>query len=160
MAVPAGVNIATITSILTRTTIAFSAPPHSPATLMFRLLLLSLLPSVLAFQSPAVKRRSSIVLRQQTSQDSNGGNWNPLKEFSDILNNFDDVIDDFMNKRMGNGEVFYGKRKYKPSGRLNTDGYYNGMGLSDKVSIDISRARKEEFLEMKRQREEAKRKNK
>ena len=40
--------------------------------------------------------------------------WNPFKEVSDMMNNFDDVIDDFLNKRMGNGEIFYGQRKYKP----------------------------------------------
>jgi hypothetical protein len=62
----------------------------------------------------------------------------------------DDVIDDFMFKKMGNGEVFYGKRKINPSGRENTEGTYNGMGISDKVKIDESRQRKEEYLEERR----------
>jgi hypothetical protein len=60
------------------------------------------------------------------------------------------VIDDFMFKKMGNGEVFYGKRKTNPSGRDNTEGSYNGMGMSDKVKIDQSRERKEEYLEERR----------
>lgn len=77
---------------------------------------------------------------------------NPFKEAIDMFSNFDDVIDDFFYKRMGNGEVFYGKRKYKPSG--NVEGEYNGMGLTDKLKIDISRERKAQFLEEKRRREE------
>lgn len=77
---------------------------------------------------------------------------NPFKEAADMFANFDDVIDDFFYKRMGNGEQFYGKRKYKPSG--NVEGSYNGMGLTDKLKIDISRQRKEQYLEEKRQREE------
>jgi hypothetical protein len=76
--------------------------------------------------------------------------FNPLKDFSDMMTNMDSVIDDFMNKRMGNGEVFYGKRKYKPSGRENTEGSYNGMGLSDKLRIDVTREQKEAFLEERR----------
>lgn len=50
------------------------------------------------------------------------------------------------------GEVFYGKRKYKPSGRPNTEGEYNGMGLTDKTRIDITRAYKEEMMEERRRR--------
>ena len=71
-----------------------------------------------------------------------------------MLASLDDVIDDFFNRRMGNGEVFYGKRKYKPSGRPNTEGYYNGMGISDKTKIDVARARKEQMLEAKMRRME------
>lgn len=71
-----------------------------------------------------------------------------------MMSNFDDVIDDFLNKRMGNGEIFYGQRKYKPSGRENTTGRYTGMGMSDKVKIDIAREYKEEQMEMRRLREQ------
>ncbi|KAL7559137.1 hypothetical protein ACA910_010217 [Epithemia clementina (nom. ined.)] len=85
-----------------------------------------------------------------------GWTANPFKEFSDMISSWDDVIDDFMNKRMGNGELFYGQRKYKPSGRENTQGNYNGMGLSDSVRIDIARERKEDYLAMKRAQEEKK----
>ena len=74
-----------------------------------------------------------------------GTGFNPLKELSDMFNSFDDVIDDFMNKRMGNGEVFYGKRKYRPSGKVNTDGKYNGMGMTDKARIDAARQIKEDL---------------
>ena len=45
------------------------------------------------------------------------------------LSAVDDAVDDFMSKRMGNGEVFYGQRRYKPSGRPNTSGKYNGMDV-------------------------------
>jgi hypothetical protein len=44
---------------------------------------------------------------------------------------------------MGNGEVFYGKRKYKPSGRVDTE--YNGGGFSDWRKIEAAR----EFREMR-----------
>jgi hypothetical protein len=52
----------------------------------------------------------------------------------EIWDNMDAIVDDFMNKRMGNGELFYGKRKFKPSGKI--DGSYNGFGLSDKGRIE------------------------
>jgi hypothetical protein len=81
-------------------------------------------------------------------------NWdfpNPFKEVAEIFSNWDDVIDDFMFKRMGNGEVFYGKRKYKPSNRPNTDGKYSGMGMTDKMRIDIAREKKEERMERRNQ---------
>ena len=68
-----------------------------------------------------------------------------FQEIGDMFANMDDVMDDFFMKRMGNGEQFYGKRKFKPSGKV--EGGYNGMGLSDKLRIDIARVRKEEFLE-------------
>jgi len=83
---------------------------------------------------------------------------NPLSELGDMFQNLDDIIDDFFNKRMGQGEVFYGQRRYKPSNRPNTQGKYNGMGISDKARIDFVRARKEERMEMlriKREREQA-----
>ena len=70
--------------------------------------------------------------------------------FAEFLGNMDAAIDDFMNKRMGNGEVFYGKRKYKPSGRFTGD--YNGMGLSDKLRIDQTREMREEYLEEREER--------
>lgn len=79
---------------------------------------------------------------------------NPLQEISDMFASFDDVVDDFMNKRMGNGEVFYGQRKYKPSGRENTEGSYNGAGMSDKLKIDIANEQRAEMLARKRMREE------
>jgi hypothetical protein len=66
-----------------------------------------------------------------------------------MFQNFDDVVDDFVYKRMGAGEQWYGKRKYNPSGRV--DGDYNGMGRSDYFRIEIARVQKEE-MEKKRQR--------
>lgn len=84
------------------------------------------------------------------------GSWisknNPLKGIVDMIANMDDVIDDFMCKRMGNGEVFYGKRKFNPSGKV--DGVYNGMGMSDKTRIDITREYKEIVMEERRRRAE------
>lgn len=77
--------------------------------------------------------------------------FQPLK---DMMENLDDIIDDFMAKRMGNGEVFYGKRKYKPSNRPNTQGEYNGMGLSDKTKIEVVRDFKEELQKRRRQQQQ------
>lgn len=72
---------------------------------------------------------------------------NPLVGIADMFSNLDDVIDDFFNKRMGNGEVFYGKRKYKPSGEVSTE--YNGGGLSDWRKIEAAREFREERARMK-----------
>mmetsp|Transcript_29437 Transcript_29437/g.62491 ORF Transcript_29437/g.62491 Transcript_29437/m.62491 type:complete len:148 (-) Transcript_29437:202-645(-) len=68
---------------------------------------------------------------------------NPITGLVDMFSNLDDVIDDFFNKRMGNGEVFYGKRKYKPSGKVSTE--YNGGGLTDWRKIEAAR----EFRELR-----------
>lgn len=113
---------------------------------MRMLLILSLAYRALAFRSLNLSQRPFTTL---AAERENQG-FNPLKDFSDMMTNMDSVIDDFMNKRMGNGEVFYGKRKYKPSGRENTEGSYNGMGLSDKLRIDVTREQKEAFLEERR----------
>jgi hypothetical protein len=86
------------------------------------------------------------------SRDDDSRPPNPLQGIADMFSNMDDVIDDFFYKRMGNGEVFYGKRKYNPSGKV--EGEYSGFGLTDKGRIDVTRARKEAFLEEKRRREE------
>ena len=72
---------------------------------------------------------------------------------SGFMKNVDQQIDDFFNKRMGNGEVFYGKGKFNPSGKV--EGDYNGMGLTDKTRIDMARARKEAFLEEREERRRA-----
>ena len=72
---------------------------------------------------------------------------NPLAELADMWQNFDDIVDDFFNKRMGNGEQFYGQRKYKPSGKVNTD--YNGYGFSDFRKIEAAREFREERARMK-----------
>merc|ERR1712129_179433 len=74
----------------------------------------------------------------------------PFQGIADMFSNFDDVVDDFFYKRMGKGEIFYGKRKFNPSGEV--EGDYNGFGLSDKMKIDMTRARKEEWLEEKKMR--------
>ena len=96
----------------------------------------------------------STPIRFMTGNDNKetSTSWNLFKEAADMINNFDAMVDDFFYKRMGNGEVFYGKRKYKPSGRV--EGKYNGMGLTDKLKIDVSRERKELFLQEKRRRED------
>lgn len=90
----------------------------------------------------------------RTTLQEGKNSWNPFKEVGDMMASFDDVIDDFLNKRMGNGEVFYGQRKYKPSGRENTTGEYTGMGMSDKARIDMARQIKQERMEMRRLREQ------
>jgi hypothetical protein len=86
-------------------------------------------------------------------------NKNFLDDLKDVMKNFDDVVDDFVMKRMGAGEQWYGKRKYNPSGRV--DGEYNGMGRSSHYSIEIARVQKEVLEERRQKRleEEAARKN-
>lgn len=76
----------------------------------------------------------------------------PLIGLKDMFQNFDDVVDDFFNKRMGNGEIFYGKRKYKPSG--NVEGDYNGFGISDFQKIEATKERKQMWLEEQQWRRE------
>lgn len=108
--------------------------------------------SVIGFQGFKPSGHSSErFLSVMKAEKSNWNFPNPFKEVADIFSNWDDVIDDFMFKRMGNGEVFYGKRKYKPSNRPNTDGKYNGMGMTDKMRIDIAREVKEERMERRNQ---------
>mmetsp|Transcript_19299 Transcript_19299/g.24903 ORF Transcript_19299/g.24903 Transcript_19299/m.24903 type:complete len:128 (+) Transcript_19299:40-423(+) len=104
--------------------------------------------SLFALGSAFQPMQHSVRLHVGLKAEKKGG-FNPITEFSDMMSNLDQVIDDFMGKRMGNGEVFYGKRKYKPSGRDNTEGQYDGMGMSDKYRIDTAREKKEEYLAMK-----------
>lgn len=99
--------------------------------------------SFLAGPSASCRRVTAI----GSKKNQQGGSWNPFQDMSDMMANVDDVIDDFLNKRMGNGEVFYGQRKYKPSGKENTEGNYNGMGMSDAAKIDMAREDKEERME-------------
>jgi hypothetical protein len=54
---------------------------------------------------------------------------------------------------MGNGEIFYGKRKYKPSGNVESE--YNGGGFSDWRKIEAAREFREERAR-KREEENAK----
>lgn len=130
-------------------------------------LLITVVLSVLFTQSQGFSVSSSSQLRvvsQSTrlhAQESENGdessdNKNESKgfinEFFDMFKNFDDVAEDFFYKRMGKGEIFYGKRKYKPSGDV--EGEYNGFGLSDKLKIDMTREYKEAWLEEKRMRDE------
>ena len=74
--------------------------------------------------------------------------------FGGFFSTLDDVAEDFFYKRMGKGEIFYGKRKFKPSGDV--DGDYNGFGLSDKLKIDMTREYKDAWLEEKQMRDELK----
>ena len=95
---------------------------------------------------------SSFELDMAKNNNSNvggAGAFGFLNDIQGMFNNFDDVIDDFLFKRMGAGEQWYGKRKYNPSGKF--DGDYNGMGRSDFYKIEIAKIQKEE-MELKRQR--------
>jgi len=99
-------------------------------------------PLTFAFVPP--NTRCKVQRRQQVSsiyaEENKQGSINipnPFAEIADMFSNFDDVVDDFFNKRMGNGEVFYGKRKYKPSGSVQSD--YEGYGFSDRRKIDAAR---------------------
>lgn len=60
---------------------------------------------------------------------------------SSFFQTLDDMTEDFFYKRMGNGEIFYGKRKYKPSGKV--EGKYNGFGMTDFQKIEATREYKE-----------------
>jgi hypothetical protein len=118
------------------------------------------LPTGLSFQSNGGRQFARTARQTQraptslwANNDKDKKGFNPFQGISDMLSNMDDVIDDFMFKRMGNGEVFYGQRKFQPSNRPNTKGKYNGMGLSDKLKIDVTREVKEEAMERKRQRQ-------
>jgi hypothetical protein len=60
----------------------------------------------------------------------------------------DDVIDDFMFKKMGNGEVFFTAKENQSSGRENTEGTYNGMGI--RQSEDWMSPGNENYMEERR----------
>jgi hypothetical protein len=97
--------------------------------------------------SPPTRRQSEV---RANNQNNDNKVPNIFQGIGDMLSKMDDVIDDFMSKRMGNGELFYGQRKFKPSGRPNTEGKYNGMGKSDRLKIDAKREVKEAIIERKR----------
>jgi hypothetical protein len=115
------------------------------------LLLTIFISSAFGFQNvrSIIQPRTSIAL-----YGNNDKKWelpNLFQEINDMISNWDDVIDDFMFKRMGNGELFYGKRKYKPSNKPNMDGKYSGMGISDSTKIELARERKEAIMERRRE---------
>lgn len=87
--------------------------------------------------------------RNSNNDKQGGGRGGLFGGLKGMFSNFDDVVDDFVNKRMGAGEQWYGKRKSNPSG--NFDGDYNGMGRSDYFRIEIARVQKEE-MELRKQR--------
>ena len=103
-------------------------------------------------QSFVVKSTRVTRLNTVTSLNESSNNENPVKAVFDMFSNMDAVMDDFFFKRMGNGEQFYGKRKYNPSGKV--EGDYSGFGLSDKTKIDVTREYKEEWLDKQRQNRE------
>lgn len=117
---------------------------------MLSLLFLGVVTVVLSFAPPKDSPANPISLRMAKEQES--PLLKTIREVGNMFSNFDDIVDDFFNKRMGNGEIFYGKRKYKPSGKV--DGVYNGMGLSDKQRIDDTREYRDFILEQRRLREE------
>ena len=114
----------------------------------FLLLFLSICAVSFAFapQSRSGQISCTALAMTEPSDENKGG------FLSGFFRNLDAVADDFFYKRMGQGEIFYGKRKYKPSG--NVEGDYDGMGLSDSLKIEQAREYKEEWLEEKRMRDE------
>ena len=99
---------------------------------------------------------------EDNNNDWDAINYNPskkkkskslLEDLQGMFTNFDDVVDDFFNKRMGAGEQWYGKRKYNPSGRV--DGDYNGMGRSDWKKIEFARMQRDELVLRRLQEEQA-----
>lgn len=66
--------------------------------------------------------------------------------FDSVKQRIDDEANDFFYKRLGNGEVFNGKRKVNPT----QEGEYNGFGISSHQKIKEREARKEYMLEQRR----------
>ena len=95
-------------------------------------------------QFKARKKELEQEAKKKAAEQNVVGDWigGILEDLTGMWNNMDDVVDDFVGKRMGAGEQFYGKRKYNPSGKYH--GNYNGMGRSDLVQIEIARALREE----------------
>lgn len=117
----------------------------------FLLLFLSICSVSFAFAPQSKSGQISWIALAMTEQsDGNKGGF--LSGVSDFFNNLDAVADDFFYKRMGKGEIFYGKRKYKPSGSV--EGDYDGMGLTDSLKIEMAREYKEAWLEEKSMRDE------
>jgi hypothetical protein len=118
-------------------------------------LIITLVGSAMGFQNTQsfapIRLASSSALMANNNKDNKWEMPNLFQEINDMISSWDDVIDDFMFKRMGNGELFYGKRKYKPSNKPNMDGQYTGMGISDSAKIELARQRKEELMERRRQ---------
>jgi len=106
--------------------------------------------SQLAFSPFSNNNNNNKDENESSSTEAKG--FNPIAEFFDMFSNIDDVIDDFYFKRMGQGEIFYGKRKYKPSGDV--DGKYEGFGLTDRTKIDNTREYKMQWEEEKKRRKE------
>lgn len=112
-----------------------------------------------AFSMPETGAKQATSLKSNNNEgEKQGGDF--FKDLKGMFSSFDDVVDDFVYKRMGAGEQWYGKRKYNPSGKV--EGDYNGMGQSDHFRIELARVQKEE-MEKRRQRrlaeEEEARKN-
>ena len=106
-----------------------------------------------ALPSTTAEGKSSTLLREKWDADGEKQQFsfpNPLAELADMWQSFDDIVDDFFNKRMGNGEQFYGKRKYKPSGKYSEE--YNGYGFSDFRKIEAAKEFREERARMKEER--------
>jgi hypothetical protein len=102
-----------------------------------------------AFAPNQINFHRGVTPKYMSGEDKNGGIFSGITDF---FGNMDLIAEDFFYKRMGKGEIFYGKRKFKPSGEV--EGDYQGMGLSDKLKIDMAREYREEWLEEKRMRDE------
>lgn len=114
-----------------------------------------------AFIALPSEGKSPTLLREKWEADGEKQQFsfpNPLAELADMWQSFDDIVDDFFNKRMGNGEQFYGKRKYKPSGKYSEE--YNGYGFSDFRKIEAAKEFREERARMKEERLAAEREKK
>lgn len=114
------------------------------------LFLVLLVTSIAAFPPQSMPQRQTFLQLSSNQDDAT-----PKKGF---WRSFDDALDDFFYKRMGNGEIFYGKRKANPSGKV--DGEYNGFGMTDKLRIDQTRELKELWLEEKSRKGEGERRSK
>ena len=120
--------------------------------LLIVLVVISAAAAFVALPSTTAEGKSSTLLREKWEADGEKqfSFPNPLAELADMWQSFDDIVDDFFNKRMGNGEQFYGKRKYKPSGKYSEE--YNGYGFSDFRKIEAAKEFREERARMKEER--------
>lgn len=125
------------------------------------ILIVSLVGNVLGFSIgfPKSTRKCNSFHQMAKKENEEPQKKGFLDDLKGMFANFDDVVDDFVYKRMGAGEQWYGKRKYNPSGKF--DGDYNGMGRSDQFRIELARVQKEEMEKrrLRRLAEEEARKN-
>jgi len=126
----------------------------SPSSLLL-LLLTAISPSAVpGFLSPTTLGLPSS-LPPSSARSAEPPGSAPPSFLEKLKTSFDAELDDFMFKRMGNGEQFYGRRETRGKEDKTARGQqYNGYGLTDKTKIEAKREAVEERLRLIREREE------